>query len=461
MGQSRNAHKKVKYKNRERSYEHRINSKYFLTIIGITIMVFLVDIFFRENLKNWFIYLIRFFNESETEMICRMKNEVEFLGSAVLTLSTILGAFIIFYYSSLGYRNYGISNRKIISYTYGSLFIPLVLTINAIIVLYVIYTFYAALYVEFYSFCSYSFVLQVFLMAVCIKSSSQAKCYRVLLRIEEEQFQTICKAFQTVERQEINAKIHMYQGQEEHRKNLSVYHIDNIMKHSETLSEKFEILQAILMLPFDVQYEDKMYDQGTYSFLYHNMILVVDYLKVHPGETQKLYTAFYENIDLIQKSFSDKQETQYRKLAICLSAYFHTLVSKKLNEKYEFFIYIINGIISDRDTKDVLVMSYFESIIFLWYECRYDFEDKETRRELVEFIKAFRVHMKNNVQNIQEKLLPILEIWLTDTTVADDKWEIMYAIMELASGEGENDFINYLCQILWRGRSTDDTIVSI
>lgn len=457
---------KTEYKSFMRTFERKLNKCYAIILIVGTLMVFIAILFQRERLEQMFRDALGLVNDNVDMMIIRMKEEAEFVGGALLTLFTILASFIVFYYSIIGYHNYGISNRKLIGYTYGTYFFPLITFINAIVILCFVYAYYAQLYIDFYVLGAYSVLLQAILMINCVKSTSQEKCYNTLLQIEEYQFLDICKSF---EKDQVQINCSAYREQKENIQNLIIYHCDNILKGSETISEKFELIQAILKLPFHTidkkHLEQEHYKQGAYIFVYQNMMIVGEYLKKNPDEIQQLYSLLYENINQMQKQYqlcknndSVKKECTQR-IAICLSAIFHALIPLDIQKKYDFFVYVVNEVIRDSELRDILIMNYLGSIVFLWYKFDFELENESLIRDIEAFFKNFRISQeKSRVEEtteIEEKkedkikkdLMPVFKLWLRNTSRAGKIGELMYILENME--DIENDFITYLYRRLW------------
>lgn len=449
MGQKPGKHGRVRYRTEEREFEVRLNKKY-IWIIGVTtFIVIMTGILGREWLKQGFILLLRIFGKCETEVFPEMQERADFLGGSVWTLFTILASFIIFYYGALGYRNYGISNRKIIGYTFGSWFLPALMAINGGVVLFMTIAFYLREYIPFYVWACYSCLLQALLIIICIKSTSQEECYRVIINIEQKQYQSLCGLSLG-----INEEIHGYQSTKEQEKNRIVYHIYNILNGDETLAEKFEIIQELLLIPFSEQFKGDSNNQETYYYLYHNMLFVAEYLCNNPGEEQLAYSVFYENIDCIQKKYLEAQEEEkthiLEKILIYLSAFFHSLVPKKLEQKYSFFECIVNEIITDETLREMTVMTYLESFLFLWYKNLVD-SGEIYQKVPQNFIRSCRYQGIKEPQDLKEKMLPILGSWMIETTEGTNKsgWENMRKITENIGPYSSVDFIGYLYRILY------------
>ena len=181
------------------------------------------------------------------------------------------------------------------------------------------------------------------------------------------------------------------------------------------------------------------------------------YLRKHTEELQRVYSMLYENIFRIQ---NDTVCTEM-KLMICISALTHALIPEPLEGKYEFLEYIVKHIVTNRSMRDRIVLIYYESIVFLWIKEKLDFQDKMIVAEIDSFFRRVACCVKNDIVDVGLNMRLIMELWFNNTTERSIKWERIEKIEELMSPYSENDFISYLYYILYGGRSTDDTAVSV
>lgn len=438
----------------------KLNKKYCLVLLILTLAVCGLATLGSQSIKSWFVCVLQQLHLPFFDVIFRMADKADILIDIVLSLSAMLSSFIIFYYGVLEFKNYGISKRKVIAYTYGSWFVPLLLAINIFIDVCIVVVYYVTFYSAFYIFCCYSCFLQGCVIFICIQATSQAKCYKTILKIEGLQYSKLREIFE--EKEPITSiEGSVYQGEEEHRKNLIKDHIDNILKGDETAAEKFEMVQKIMLIPFQNKVRSANNGQAEYSFVYQNASIMMIYLKTHSVEIQRMYSMFYANIYTIQyDSYCTK-----RQLLICISALVHTLIPEKFEGKYEFLEYIVKNIVTDRYVRNRIVFLYYESIVFLWIKEKLDFRDKTTVAEMERFFQKIEccVIKKDikDIKDIKQNMRSIMELWFNNTTERGMKWERIDKIEELMSPYGENDFISYLYCMLYERRGTDDTAVSV
>lgn len=445
---------KMRYRNSGRKFESKFKPVWIISVLIVTVFVVLISVTKKQQLKGDFIAFLECFDKSEKAVLPIMRQNADFIGNAVWTFFTILASFTVFYYSSLGYRNYGVSNRKIIGYTYGAGFLPFLIVVNGVVVCVMTIAFYLEEYVTFYLNACYSFILQAFLIALSIIVTSQAWSYRVLIKIECEQYSLLCDA---VSNSETNLQI--YRRKEESNKNRIIYHIDNILKGEENLAEKLEIIQELFWVPFSGQCKkqncnDFTIYHGTYYFFYYNLQFLADYLESNPQEDQRIYSMFYESIVSILQEldntelYGEEKKYMYNKFLIYVSAIFHAFIPGAYEQKYSFFEYIINVLIEDKKLKQEILVLYLESLLFLWLKNQFDYKKNIIKEE--EFIRSCPCDFGPNIENVKKSLIPILESWMMDSTNTVNKWEDIRKITENTRMYGNVDFISYLCGLIWK-----------
>lgn len=270
---------------REKRNFEKSNDYFLCSIIIVLPTIYIIANVLNENqgLKDKLTRLLIAFGMNEKYILNNVCSQADFLGNAVWTLTTILAAFMVLHYSSIGNNTYGVKNRKIISYTCGTFFIPEILIFNIAVVLCMTFAYYVKSFATFFLLAIYSILLQLLLIFGSIFLTSQRVCFRVILHVEEKQFHELCEVVR-------NNKVLFHKlGVISNKENAFVYHSDMILKGQDSLTEKFEIIQNILYIPFNIEYQKFfLYVDGIYYYLYQNMRVVVSYIGEHVNERQKL-----------------------------------------------------------------------------------------------------------------------------------------------------------------------------
>lgn len=110
-----------------------------------------------------------------------------FIGSAVWTLSTVLGAVICFFYSQMREKQFGLSFQKLTAIAYGSRFIPLLLLFNLFVPLSMVLAYYIANNSLYFNLAILSIALQAIQMFLCLRltNAKNIRKYAKLYYIRE------------------------------------------------------------------------------------------------------------------------------------------------------------------------------------------------------------------------------------------------------------------------------------
>ena len=415
------------YRSREREFEKKLDRGFLIALIGSFVVVvgmILLNGILKQGLKNFLV----FFNEDADIVFENLRTETSFLGNAVWTLTTILASFMVLHYSAIGVNTYGIQNRKIISYTCGSYYIPSIVSFNIFIVFGMTYAYYTNFYAMFYILAVYSMMLQLLLIIGSIAITSQRVCFSVILKIEQMQYERLCKSICVSQ----SANLGEGQSKEIIEKNLLIYHVDLILKGQATLTEKLEIIQEIFKMPFYVTNTSSCF-HATYYYLYQNMKHLITYTGENIDERQQLYASFYQSANNIFEIYKEcPQESAIKNnIFLYLSALFHAVIpEKRLEERWEFLFCIIQILgfrqnSQDEDVnllKETLIVALLMSAYDLWRKGLIDFsrEDEALNMEqFVQFIffrdaKISAQGLRRDLNKIKKDLQEIVFSWIDD-----------------------------------------------
>lgn len=160
---------------REKRNFEKSNDYFLCSIIIVLPTIYIIANVLNENqgLKDKLTRLLIAFGMNEKYILNNVCSQADFLGNAVWTLTTILAAFMVLHYSSIGNNTYGVKNRKIISYTCGTFFIPEILIFNIAVVLCMTFAYYVKSFATFFLLAIYSILLQLLLIFGSIFLTSQ------------------------------------------------------------------------------------------------------------------------------------------------------------------------------------------------------------------------------------------------------------------------------------------------
>lgn len=106
------SHKKQKkYKEIKTKYEKKLNIILFIIILVSLVFPFYWMTIGRDTFRCFVFELLKK-TGNLPQIVDNLHTNMDFIGTAVWTLTTILSAFVTLYYGALGYRNYGIANRR-------------------------------------------------------------------------------------------------------------------------------------------------------------------------------------------------------------------------------------------------------------------------------------------------------------------------------------------------------------
>lgn len=434
----------------ENQYEEkRLNKRYVIIILATSLIISVLGCILNIlNSRYGFVRHI-FGNNIIDHMVC----EANFLGSAVLTLSTILGALTVFFYSSLVYKNFGFSNRKIVAYTYGRMFFPCVLAVNVIIVVEMMIAYYVEAYCAFYIFSIYSCLLQGAYMIWSVYSTTQRRCRDVLVGIEIKQFKELSRTW--------NGKFYaeVYASRKEQQRNDIVIHMDNILRSDETMKERLEMMRNILIIPFkefgDAVIGDENADTwATYNFYYQNLYSVAVYMKQNSDEAPKIFSVFYETISEMQGYITNNSDILERRFLICLSALFITFVPYGKEDVFTFLAYIVNHVVKETKRREIIPLLYLKFLAVLWVRGQIDLNGRKTQMEWEKLMASISDCCAYDTENIESKLFGVIMVCGasgTDTN-ANGNDSLICRVQEAFEPESEMELFPYLQQILLQKR---------
>lgn len=459
---------KLVYKSTERKFEKKVN-RVFLMGLFISFLIVITMICYNEYLKNVVEYIVKFLKKDIDIVWCNLRENSSFLADVVWTLTTILAAFMVLHYSIIGVNTYGVQNRKIISYTCGTYYIPGIVIFNIFVVFGMTSAYYLNFYAIFYILALYSILLQLFVIIGSIALTSQRICFNVILSIEKKQYKELCENIFKYK----DSNEEEMQWQDILIKNLLIYHVELILKSQNTLTEKFEITHEILKIPFYENSQDVFLClHAVYYHFYQNMKHIVVYISENSNERQQFYATFYESIGQILNQYNEhKNNLIFRtKLLLYLGSLFHAIIpERRLEERWDFIFYILytsKYIMNSNNKnleesaeedncslKEVVIVELFMSVYNLWRKGLIDLGKTEESSKIETFVYKALLQNEYNLINkieidlnkIKKELQKIVLAWIADESVTRlEKYEISCNVLTCMDKEGCNDYIYHL-----------------
>lgn len=416
------------------------DNKFTVIIVIFTVCIVVSNILLKDQLLNGFRYILSLNVADVDSTLCFMSQNAGFFGSATWTLTSVVGAFAIYYYSTLGEKNCGIENRKIITYGVGFIFVPVLLCIIFFSTLCMTVAYYAEAYTCFFSMASYSVLLQIFMVFVCIISNSYKVGSWIIKRTERKLYSNIYKK-----------PIAFYDEW--------AFHVSAIM--TEDLTEDFiKLLKEIMKIPYEVTIEkisnkddDKNLERAIlYYYMFQNVRAIVGAVneRNYEAELNRMYKMLYEIVEEIWKYRSEKEEDQeyimINKME-GLSAIFQALILYcDSGSKWDAIIFLINKKLTEEEDKRLAVGILLASISYLIITKRLNIEEEWERavnnpddkinggelRNMVESFGLICLEKNWSVENDGNNLSEIIQAWgicTTDDTLKNS--EIYVKILDI------------------------------
>lgn len=435
-------------------YEKQADFKLLVCVAMPLIVVIIAISCLKNELRDLTICILDKIGDSQN-IITNLQDEKDFVGTAVWTLTTILSAFIILYYSALGTRNFGITNRKIISYAYGSFFIPYLIVLNALIVVAMTVCYYVDFDIEFYIMVVYSFCLQAVLCALCVYSTTRYKAYKTILKIEKSQLVDMLDNSENIKSHKVGVT---------DRKSGLTYHLDSVLRWDEPMSEKREIIKNILLIPFRIEQEGRISDSKIiYTYQYHNFRLLIFYIKEQikdyndisdVKEISDIYEIIYKVFEEIEMHKMTSKSSIWE-ISRYYSSLFNAFVSENwLSNRWDFLSYIINEIVKNMKIKQILLIELLMSIQFQIAIKNILIENTEEIDLLIRKVRnlkgfdQIRINLVALLQKNEEWFRLLLFSWLAQTTITQrDKYLIWEEIYKGLLGRGRHDVMDFLLRM--------------
>lgn len=440
----------------------KIKLKYVLIVVIFTAAV-IVLIICSGCVKNTVLGIVSFIDKdlNEKNFVSKLNTSQEFVGSAVWTMASILSGFVIMYYETMGYRNFGLVNRKIISYIFGSYFIPGLVVLNAAVVGFMTYMFYAGACTDFYILAIYSCALQGALIVLCVYSTTYQRAYKTIMDVEKKQFQQLYRKDEGC----------VGKGEDfetENEQSEPLYHIQKALESDETFAEKGALITDILVIPFHEEYTDrKKFLNALYQYEYENFRYIIMRMSEHSEERMQIYRMLYKNMENLLQELEG--ENKYLFYTYC-GALFHALLPKKelMKDKWIFLIRFLNQAVTEEAVRAYLVVVLLMSIQFLSLTKEIDISPESDNRLLNAAAESFsKLKQCKKLQEIIDKIGDnsgeeyyifenILSAWVRQISEERGKrLEIMQKIFESLCNSGREPFIYYLIMRAREGKTND------
>lgn len=344
--------------------------------------VFLLNVFIDKN--------VIFYKNCQHIRDLLMADLDDYL-SMILTLGTILAAAVVFFYSVQDSKKEGIPHRAIMSYTSGSLSVPILFVIAMLM----LPLDYVACSLEWHWFAVlgliFTLITQMIIIVIILMSTSHQYSLHAICNAEIRQYGRLCairKVQDEKKDQEIRKKIN--------QNPLFIWtyllsHLEQVFLSEELISDKMEIARRLLRVPFydrEVSLWDELswrlkkkvreirlvgvnptisgermadnHLKAIYEFYYRNLVIVFRNMNQPEDreERNKIYLILYEFMEeltelyeVIQEeegySDSDKEESGLN-YAMAVCGMINAVMDSDSEDSEHFCNYIFNNILSKK-----------------------------------------------------------------------------------------------------------------
>lgn len=455
------------YKKYYYTIERKLSILIFTFMMLLTIVVLCGIMNWGDSLQDIFESVLAWLNQDAEQVFCKMREYASSWSDTIWTMVTVSASAIVFYYGALSYKNFGVQNRRIISYTVGSWFVPICVFLTVSFVVFMTYYFYIDHYTEFYLISAYIMVIQGIIIILCIYETSNAHCFRVIIKVEKRQYMKLRKMIQHLENENTNG----YNYEIEAEKSSIIYHTDMAMKGEESMSKILSLIKGILLVPFSIkklkQSPLSIDNKAIYYYIYQNARHTLNHISdenIDVG-SQDFFSLLYENIDRVYgmhnvETDNAVQKNNRIKLAVYLSSLFHAILPvSQIENRWQFAGYVINAIIKEKSHKDLMIGVLLCSIAYLNYRKLLlpdineetltkdgSFQNSGEIKEIESCLSSIDCWPTWKCdENMLEELYDIMKVWLVGTTGEQGKYQALFlGIKNSFTGTNDNKVIAYL-----------------
>lgn len=367
---------------------------------------------------------------------CNIENFYDML----ITISTILAATVIFFYSVQDNRKEGIPHRAILAYSFGSYTIPVFFFLSMFILPTGFWCFHFNMKVTFSVCMAFSYFFQMAIMVLILLSTSFTYGLRVIRNAEIRQYKMLCeiKGEKSSELESNPQFIWTY----------LLHHLEQVVTSDELIADKMMLVRELLKTPYHkkqkkwtVRNEQKGKSVGNmlkicleendlgriYEFYYGNVSAVMQYLSraEHNAERDKIYFVFYEFLDNMKKLYEMVKASQNSSITeaganymMTISGLMNAVLESETPDAEVVCNYILNKCIGDKEMRRKQIGLYF---LFQEYLYRIRIKGKDVNRTIpLQYL--YQINgvvgwcMKDNDERIY---FDFWQIWMDWTTISE------------------------------------------
>lgn len=367
------------------------------------------------------------------------------IRDGLVTLSTILTAAVVFFYSVQDNKKVGVPHRRIMAYTIGTFTIPLLYISSLTITIWQYTIPENELKYTLYSSLAIGYIFQFIIIITIIRLTSFHFGAKAIYKAEKKQYKKLEKMPQRDQRRE-NVLLHMEQ----------------VIISDEIFSDKVQIINIIFRSPYynaakrtvyrrKINLEKKNTDL-LYFFYYQNVTAGLSYLvnKSKSEDRKRIYNVICEFLDELKEAFSntikkigesnkEKKEKIKDNYMITISAFINAVLYSKTPESNGFCRDLIENHTEESITSEVIAHT------ILYQEILYRANRSALTQENIQMIKNIKPNDLINSINIDRCEL-FWDIWASTTIMRpeDSKIYKIDAIANLFTSYGKSSIISFI-----------------
>lgn len=391
-----------------------------------------------------------------------ISENIEDFYNMLITITTILAATVIFFYSVQDNKKDGIPHRAILAYSFGSYTIPLFFLSSMFILPVGFWMFHFNMKVTFVACAVVSYVLQMTIIVLILFSTSYSYGLRVIRNAEIRQYKKLCDI-----KNENSSNLN---GNPLFIWTYLLHHLEQVVTSDELIADKMMLIRELLKAPFyskeisllrkQAKKDDDTVDgmskdclinndlSRIYEFYYGNLSAVMEYLRKteNSSERNKVYLILYEFLDNLYKLYCKvypSKQTQASSKAMknymmVVSALLNAIMDSGTSDIEGFCNYVLNECIIDKEIRMKQIGLYF-----LFHEYLYHtyIEGKDDYNLMpVQHYARIRDIAKWSMRSEDEELYyDFWRIWMAWTTVSEiNSLNIFKNAITALEGKGYN-----------------------
>lgn len=305
------------------------------------------------------------------------------------TMSTVIAAVVILYYTLQDNHREGIPHRTVVAYFLGVWGIPVFFALELLGMLFLQMKVILGEYI-FYGMLSSVILLQLSIIAIILLTSSSRVCRALICKAEYRQLENYFKY-------EVDKQEYIW--------NYFIRHMGQVVSGDDMISDKTTLIGQLLKVP--LRYKEKIreawredanqeepWKDMLYEYFFMNMLITFEAVKDKPEEVSQIFSTLYEFVDYCSERCNDEDdktgasEGSLLKMdyILILSAIMNAALTSGLEKANDF----CHGILNQKVKKDIwnsVVTLYILYLVFL--NCVEDRKEQAYKFEAIQDLHVY------------------------------------------------------------------------